>query len=373
MAEQERRLRKRLATRRSSRKPCRAVHVAVALGCPVVQEDLPLPFVHYPNLGGTFIGFSRTPTEKSVLCSCSEPAVRNYIRLNPSSSRPLNSHPLRMAPLDSGYFPDSFARDSLGHDDDPMQCLRFEERICHRCQMRTPSLRYCVPMYGGQFNQAYGWYVRQTRLRFGVAGAEFLVDVCPPEIQEPLQRLSSINEASNRLAQEVVWNVTTPSEEQTELERLWKVRSSLNRQIGNLFENETRREFGVRGIGEGWVSESILYQIVARQFPERECRRHFRPPWLGGLELDVFVPDENIAFEYQGQQHFYPVERWGGRKALDALRIRDAKKSELCRQRGVSLIAFDFTEPLTEQHVRQRLQLARDPDWESCDGGSLPL
>jgi len=363
MAEQERRFRKQLATRHSSRKPCRAVHVAVALGCPVVQEDLPLPFVHYPNLYGTFIGFSRTPTEKPVLCSCSEPAVRNYIRLN--SFRDLrNSNPLHIAPLGSGYFPDSIAGDSLGHDDDPMQCLRFEERICHRCQMRAPSLRYCVPMYGGQFEQAYGWYVRQTKLRSGVAGVKFLADVCPPEIQELLLRLSITIEASNRLAQEGAWKATAPREKQMELERLRKARSSLSRQIGNLFENETRREFGVRGVGEGWVSESILYQIVARQFPERECRRHFRPPWLGGLELDVFVPDENIAFEYQGQQHFYPVECWGGRKALDALRIRDAKKSELCRQRGVSLIAFDFTEPLTEQHVRQRLQLARDPDWQ---------
>lgn len=351
----------RVMKRLLPKRPRKAVNAPVALGCPVIQEDLPLPFVHYSNMYGTFIGFSRTPSDKPVLCSCSESAVRNYIRLNPCSTRSLNSHPLRMAPLDSGYFPDCIAEDSLGHDDDPMQSLRFEGQICHRCQMRTPSLRYCHPMYGGQFDQTYGWYVSQTRLRFGVGHGRFLEDICPSEIQELLRRVYTINEESNRLAQEVVWNVTTPSEKQTELERLWKVRSSLSRQIGNLFENETRREFGVRAVGEGWVSESVLYQIVARQFPERECRGHFRPTWLSGLELDAFIPEENIAFEYQGQQHFYPVKHWGGQEALDALRIRDARKAELCRQRGILLIAFDFTEPLTEQHVRERIRLARDP------------
>jgi hypothetical protein len=215
-------------------------------------------------------------------------------------------------------------------------------------------------MYGGQFDQAYGWYVSQTRLRFGAAGVRFLADVYPPEIQELLQRLSKINEASNRLAQEGAWKATAPSEKQTELEQLRKAQSSLGRRISNLFENETRREFEVRGVGEAWVSESILYQIVARQFPESECRRHFRPPWLGGLELDAFIPEENMAFEHQGQQHFYPVERRGGRKALEALQIRDARKAQLCLQRGVLLIAFGFTEPLTEEHVRERIQLVRD-------------
>ena len=105
-----------------------------------------------------------------------------------------------MAPLGSGYFPDSIAWDSLGHDDDPVQCLRFEERICHRCQMRTPSLRYGIPMYGiGQFELTYGWYIRQTGFRSGVAEEKFMADTCPPEIQKLLQRPSIINEASFRL------------------------------------------------------------------------------------------------------------------------------------------------------------------------------
>ena len=338
-------------------KPRRVTRVAVAAGCPVVQEDLPLPFVHYPSLYGTFIGFAHTPTEKPVLCSCSESAVRNYIRLDPSSTRGQNSHALRMAPLDSYYFPDSMAQDSLGHEDDPMQSLRFEDRICHRCQMKAPSLRHCHPMYGGQFVQMYGWYVSQTRLRFGVGRGRFLSDVCPPEIQGMLQAAYALDERCNKLVKEFSWSWSHPSDRQLELERLRKERSSLNLQVGHFFENETRREFGVRRVGEGWVSETILYQMVTRQFPGIECRRHFRPPWLGGLELDVFVSEKNIAFEYQGQQHFYPVACWGGQESLEALRIRDARKAELCRQRGVVLVAFDFTEPLTEEHVRERIRL----------------
>jgi len=346
-----------MVKRASGKGPKKAIQAAVALGCPVVQEDLPLPFVHYPSLYGTFIGFSHAKEESPVLCSCSEPAIRNYVRLNPCSSRPQNSHVLRMAPLSSGDFPESIAASSMAHDDDPLKGLRFEDGICHRCQMKTPSLRYCHPMYGGQFVQMYGWYVRQARLGLGVYQERLLEDVCPPEIQEPLRQLSEITQRCQRLVEIGASRNEATEQQQAELEGLRKGRSSLSRRIGNLIENETRRDFGVRSVGEGWISESILFQIVARQFEGHECKRHFRPSWLGGLELDIFIPEENIAFEYQGQQHFFPVEHWGAEKALDALRIRDARKVEFCREHGVFLVAFDFTEPLTEQHVQERMQL----------------
>jgi len=41
-------------------------------------------------------------------------------------------------------------------------------------------------------------------------------------------------------------------------------------------------------------------------------------------------------------------------KALDAQQIRDTGKAQLCHQPGILFIAFDFTEPLTEEHIRER-------------------
>ena len=87
-------------------------------------------------------------------------------------------------------------------------------------------------------------------------------------------------------------------------------------------------------------------------FKEKEVLFHFRPDWLYGLELDIFIPDLNLAFEYQGQQHFHPIPFWGGDEAFRKLKERDKKKCLLCRELKVTLIEVNYTDPLSEDYVR---------------------
>ena len=121
------------------------------------------------------------------------------------------------------------------------------------------------------------------------------------------------------------------------------------------FENIVREEFGLKRVGEGWVSETLLWYIVKRIYFGKEVVFHHRPLWLEGLELDIFVPQENIAFEYQGQQHYYAVDVWGGEKALEKLRLRDKKKVNLCKRNKVRLIRIKYSEPLSEDHIASRI------------------
>ena len=133
-------------------------------------------------------------------------------------------------------------------------------------------------------------------------------------------------------------------------------------------ENMVRQEFGFRKVGESWVSETLLYQIVCQIFEDYEIVRHHRPDWLEGLELDIFLPSKRLAFEYQGQQHFHPVKAWGGQKALEELQARDARKANICEELGIELITVDYTEPLTEDHIRKVLQERRAgaaDDWHA--------
>ncbi len=69
----------------------------------------------------------------------------------------------------------------------------------------------------------------------------------------------------------------------------------------------------------------------------------------------MFVPEAGIAVEYQGQQHFHPVEAWGGKAGLLATQARDQRKRELCDEAGVRLVEIDYTEPLTEEYIRGRV------------------
>jgi len=224
-------------------------HNLVAIESSVVKEHLPFPFVHYPNLYGTFIGFSRSIHEKPMLCTCVESAVYNYLRLA-EQSRSANSNPLRVAPFDSFYFPDSIARESLVSEAESRGILTFKKAICHRCLMATPSLRFCHPMYGSEFKQSFGWYINQSLLRSGVDCSllKYLPDVCPPQVLEPIRRLENALDSRNSLIMqnpESAWAKSADT-----LRTLDKEIAKLRRYIWNIFENETRSEFGVRKIGE---------------------------------------------------------------------------------------------------------------------------
>lgn len=355
-------------------RPKKSAKVPVALGA-VARENLPLPVVHYPQLYGAFFAFTADEASYPFLCACSEPAIKNYLRSKEIISKHIKYGDVeRTTPLDEHFFPKIITRLSLQHLEDPLALLKFKKGLCHRCNLITPSLRYCHEMYGEQFMQQYGWYVTQTYLRLGIDpnGYFYLPDECPEEYQEDIIALKKAQEEYNREEQRIMEIVHGPNraeipadektymrnlrrEEASEMIRLKRQRDQVTRAFTKKIENIVRQEFGFRKVGEGWVSETILYQIVQRIFVEQKIIFHYRPEWLDGLELDVYIPKLKLALEYQGQQHFHAVKAWGGEPALKMLQRRDARKAEMCRQQMVKLVTIDYTEPLTEQHIRQVL------------------
>jgi hypothetical protein len=230
-------------------------------------------------------------------------------------------------------------------------------------------------MYGGRFKQSFGWYIHQTYLRLGIRPFDlrYVPDVCPEDFQQRIDELREANEAYNLERERVVKIVQGPprvdiapdevtywqnlrQEEAEPMLRLKQLRDRLERKLNNSIENITRKEFGFRKVGKAWVSETLLYQMVHRIFAKHEVVHHHRPDWLDGLELDIFVPALQLGLEYQGQQHFHPINAWGGVPALRALRSRDQEKRRKCEEAGVALVEIDYTEPLTEDHVRRRLE-----------------
>ena len=132
----------------------------VALDSPIVEEDLPLKFVHYPNHYGAFFMFSSKPDEEAYFCECCYEAVQNSFKLIQYESNNNWTDEKVAAPLSSHFYPDRISKASLKTD--LSKLLRFKKKLCHRCNMATPSLRFCHEMYGGNFKQYYGWYIKQT-------------------------------------------------------------------------------------------------------------------------------------------------------------------------------------------------------------------
>lgn len=333
----------------------------VALGSSLAREKLPAPLVYYPNQGGVFFAFAAGRDVQPALCTCAEGAVRNLIRLAPPDESVGEASSLRLAPLDYGFFPDTISRALMGQAD-PVAALYFRRSLCHRCNLEAPTFRYCRELEGPRFVQTYGWYINQTYLRLGIhpTSHRYLPDVCPPEYHDLLHAIQALSEQARDARARLVSLMNSarreiPQAERSPLEAIEQKLNRPRRELGNAVQNITRAEFGVRAIGEGWVSETQIYRIVCRLFPEEQILRHYRPEWMDGLELDVYLPGRKLAIEYQGQQHFHPIKPWGGMEALLELQARDARKVQICRQTGVHLVIVDYTEPLTDDYIRERL------------------
>lgn len=66
--------------------------------------------------------------------------------------------------------------------------------------------------------------------------------------------------------------------------------------------------------------------------------------WLGRQRLDFYLPDYEIAIEYQGEQHFHPVKYFGGEQRFKDRKKRDEVKRMLCEKNGIRLIYVSFWE-----------------------------
>lgn len=140
-------------------------------------------------------------------------------------------------------------------------------------------------------------------------------------------------------------------------------------------ENLARTESGLRRVGEGWVSETLLYQQLKRAFDDIEVVQHASPAFLGRQHYDVYFPEYKIAIEYQGDQHFKPIDYFGGEEAFILGQERDKKKRELSRKNGVAQIdvlpgydlkdileqiAKNMKKPMSDGELSARLEAAQE-------------
>lgn len=105
-----------------------------------------------------------------------------------------------------------------------------------------------------------------------------------------------------------------------------------------------------------WVKEAELFNLVSKLFPANTIRREASPSWLGRQRLDIYLPELSLALEYQGEQHFRPIEVFGGEEAFLKNQERDERKRALCQENGVTVVDVRFDESLTLPRLRSRLR-----------------
>ena len=62
------------------------------------------------------------------------------------------------------------------------------------------------------------------------------------------------------------------------------------------------------------------------------------------LSYDFYIPSQSILIEYQGIQHYEPVNHFGGESRLKAQKKHDKMKADYAKNHHYNLIAIPYTE-----------------------------
>lgn len=114
-------------------------------------------------------------------------------------------------------------------------------------------------------------------------------------------------------------------------------------------EQAFRKQQGAPRIGEGFVTQFSLYKMVKKEYPN--AIYEYSPKFLKGQRYDIYIPSLRIAIEYNGPQHYEPVEIYGGEGGFDKTIERDKRKIDLSSANNVSVVEWPYTRPVTAAEV----------------------
>ncbi len=339
-------------------------------GGEISKEYLPYPWVHYPGFtsgAGTFFAFSKERESFPYLCQCSKKSFLQYLKyLN------INFHnfPFGSILIDlKRDLPPSILRLIIVEKDRvDGKKIKFINDLCYLCNEEIPSLGFTRPIDGNVFTQNLGWYIKQTEYECGFAYLRVFDEKSFPQeawkllrrheraFQKEIQFMNAVSKNHHNLQTPIycsmLKNPLNPNETLKTADK--RIKSGIHhtiRSLKNFFESRTRKKFGYPEVGDMWVSETIFANIIKKIFPEESIYRHYRPKWLNRLELDVYIPSRKLAFEYQGQQHYGPIEAWGGESTFIKLSERDKQKEEICRKKRIRLFKVPYNAPLNRAYV----------------------
>ena len=86
---------------------------------------------------------------------------------------------------------------------------------------------------------------------------------------------------------------------------------------------------------EAFLTEEILFEVGNSVVT-----------WLELQRFDIYFPKYNIAVEYNGIQHYIPIEHFGGKLDFESTLKRDELKRQKCKENNCTLfeVKYDYTE-----------------------------
>lgn len=91
------------------------------------------------------------------------------------------------------------------------------------------------------------------------------------------------------------------------------------------------------------ILETKLFETIQQKFNNQKIVRNYHNhKILGRKEIDIYFPKLKIGIEYQGGQHFKPIDLFGGKEVFKKQLERDYEKIEQCKQNEIMLLHFTY-------------------------------
>jgi len=114
-------------------------------------------------------------------------------------------------------------------------------------------------------------------------------------------------------------------------------------------------------------SQRWLAQTVKQIFPHVQVHEDVLHPNLiyknthRKMSLDVYLPEKNVAFEYQGYFHYFQDVNLPSYGPLADQKTKDAEKETACERAGITLFIVPFWWDCTKESLVQLVRKVK-PD-----------
>ena len=85
------------------------------------------------------------------------------------------------------------------------------------------------------------------------------------------------------------------------------------------------------------AKHNILFK---RQYRFNECKNIFQLPF------DFYLQNYNTCIEYDGEQHYYPIDYFGGEEGLTKRQQNDEIKNNFCKENNIGLLRIKYDQDI---------------------------
>lgn len=95
-----------------------------------------------------------------------------------------------------------------------------------------------------------------------------------------------------------------------------------------------------------YKNQNLLFEKLLKSFPYEEIKTEYSTQWLLKQRFDIYFLNHNIAVEYNGIQHYKPVNKFGGIINFNNTIKRDKLKIKKCNENNCNIffIKYDYNE-----------------------------